>query len=172
MAESQFDPIYTELPNGAYLKHLELIQGVVSRMAANQFQCKTWSAAIVGAMVGFAVDKKEPLIAAAAVIPALVFWGLDAWFLDQERRFRELYNAAIARDPGLPTMSLNPYALSPKGFGARPAEAEAAAGGDGGQSRPKSESPKWSPAVLGFHLPFVAAALAATVYLWCGKACS
>lgn len=172
MSDSQHDPIYPNLPDGAFLKHLELIQAVVSRMAANQFQCKTWSAAIVGAMVGFAVDKKEPLIAGAALVPALVFWGLDAWFLDQERRFRDLYNAAIVRDPGLPPMSLNPYALNSKGFGGRPAEAEAVAGGDGQPSRPSKESPSFSKPVRWFHLPFVAAALAATGFLWCGRACS
>lgn len=58
----------------AKLKHLELIQGVINRLAGNSFYMKGWAVVLLSALL------------------VLVFWGLDAYFLWQERLYRVLYD--------------------------------------------------------------------------------
>jgi hypothetical protein len=89
----------------AHLKHLEMIQAVIARMAQNSFVIKGWSITLVSALIAFGGEKSDPRYAILAVAAALVFWGLDAYYLQLERRFRLLYDDAASRDMG--TLSLN-----------------------------------------------------------------
>jgi hypothetical protein len=73
------------------LEHLKLIQGVVSRMGQNSFALKGWSVTLVSALLALAVNEKSRAFAALAFFPAVLFWGLDAYYLQQERLFRRLY---------------------------------------------------------------------------------
>jgi hypothetical protein len=78
-------------------KHLEFIQSAIARMAGNSFQMKSWNVALAAAAIGFAAGKDSHARAAVlAVVPALVFWLLDAYYLQLERAFRELYGEAVA----------------------------------------------------------------------------
>ncbi len=74
-------------------KHLELIQGVVNRLAGNSFAIKGWTAALVAAIFGLAVasSNRNPSLFNIAFIPVLPLWILDAYFLWQERLYRVLY---------------------------------------------------------------------------------
>lgn len=74
------------------VKHLEFIQAVVSRLANNSFLLKGWTITLVGAFAGFAFANADWQIASIALLPITAFWGLDAYFLRQERLFRCLYN--------------------------------------------------------------------------------
>ena len=74
------------------LKHLEFIQGVISRLAANSFQMKGWSVVLVAATLILLARDGRLDAAPIAFGPILVFWGLDGYFLWQERLFRALYN--------------------------------------------------------------------------------
>lgn len=72
-------------------KHLELVQGIVNRMASNSFMLKGWAVTLdvgIFALAGKDTDKLYFLI---AYVPILVFWGLDAYYLFQERIYRSLY---------------------------------------------------------------------------------
>ena len=73
--------------------HLELLQGVISRMAGCQFLLKGWSITVVSALLAVSIQQTSPLLAAIAVVPTLMFWGLDAYYLRLERLFRALYRA-------------------------------------------------------------------------------
>ena len=75
------------------IKHLELIQGVINRLANNSFAFKAWAIVLVAAVFALAADDGDPLFLLIALIPALAFWGLDAYYLRQERLFRALYDA-------------------------------------------------------------------------------
>ena len=72
-------------------KHLEFIQGVVNRLANASFRLKGWAVVLVSALF---VLMKEAWggFFPAALLPVLFFWGLDAYFLWQERLFRALYD--------------------------------------------------------------------------------
>ena len=95
----------------AQIKHLEFIQAVVARLANDSFLMKGWALTVAGIIFGFAVDQGNWRIGAAALLPVAGFWGLDAYFLRQERLFRRLYNAV--RVPGSPverfSMNTQPY---------------------------------------------------------------
>ncbi|MCY4371047.1 MAG: hypothetical protein OXF41_16870 [bacterium] len=76
----------------AKLKHLEFIQGVINRMAGNSFLLKGWSVVLVSALLVLVSRGKGGSWALVSLIPTLVFWGLDAYFLKQERLYRTLYD--------------------------------------------------------------------------------
>ncbi len=73
------------------LKHLELIQGVINRLATNSFQLKGWAVVLVAAILVILAREGRLDAACIALAPVLVFWGLDGYFLWQERRYRALY---------------------------------------------------------------------------------
>jgi hypothetical protein len=59
----------------------------------------------VSAILGFAVKDSVSLrVAYLALVPALVFWGLDGYYLALEKRFRAIYNEGANKlaDAGYP----------------------------------------------------------------------
>lgn len=74
------------------IKHLEMIQAVIARMAGNSFALKGWAVTVTGAVLAFGADRKDTAVALLALVPAVVFWGLDGYYLALERRFRALYD--------------------------------------------------------------------------------
>jgi hypothetical protein len=121
------------------LKYFDLLQGAISRMAANSFLLKGWSVTLTTAILGLAAKDAKAMIALVALVPVLVLWGLDAYYLALERKFRELWKAAVTATA--PTFVMSPGALS---------------AGDWLQAIRR-------PAVWGLHLPLGLAAV--LVYL-------
>ncbi len=80
------------------LKHLEFIQGVINRLAANSFQMKGWAVVLVAASLVLLARACRLDAAYIALLPVLVFWGLDGYFLSQERLYRALYDDVRAHD--------------------------------------------------------------------------
>ena len=80
-------------------KHLEFIQGVVNRLATASFRMKGWAVVLASALF---VLMKEGLggLTPVALVPVLIFWGLDGYFLWQERLFRGLYDHVRVLEEG------------------------------------------------------------------------
>lgn len=74
------------------LKHLEMLQQVITRMAGNSFLVKGWSITLISALLALATKDKIQLMAYVALLPWLAFWMLDGFFLHQERLFRRLFD--------------------------------------------------------------------------------
>jgi hypothetical protein len=75
-------------------KHLEFIQDIVDRHARTSFLLKGWSVTVVAAIFVLASRGADPIILmAAGLIPSVAFWGLDAFYLQQERMYRAFYDA-------------------------------------------------------------------------------
>jgi len=93
------------------LKHLEFIQNVITRMNTNSFQLKGWSIVIVSALLAIYASTKDNYFFLVAVLPTLIFWFLDAYYLNQERKFRGLYNdvAGVVDEP----KEIKPFAMRP-----------------------------------------------------------
>ena len=91
-----------------FRKHLDLIQGVVNRLAGNSFSVKTWAVGLITVLGGLAAKDADARLSCALLLPVLCFWGLDAYYLRQERLFRKLYEKAVARDKHALGYSLNP----------------------------------------------------------------
>lgn len=77
--------------------YLTILQEVISRMATNSASSKTWSIALVSAILLVIADKGIPQLVWIAVIPVCIFVLLDAYYLGLERRFRTLYNNFIQK---------------------------------------------------------------------------
>ncbi len=73
------------------LKHLEMIQGVINRMASNSFLLKGWSVTLISALFALAAKDTNQLFIYLAYFPCVAFWSLDGFFLWQEKMYRKLY---------------------------------------------------------------------------------
>ena len=80
------------IPMEPKLKHLEFIQGVVNRLASDSFRLKGWAVVLVAALFVLLIGQGRIELAAIGIVPVLLFWGLDGYFLWQERLFRALYD--------------------------------------------------------------------------------
>jgi hypothetical protein len=54
------------------------------------------------------VDSGNPWLAVASGFTTALFWGLDAYFLHSERRFRGLYDRVRAKNRAVPELSMDP----------------------------------------------------------------
>ncbi len=83
------------------IKHLEFIQNVITRMNTNSFQIKGWSIMIVSALMAIYASTQNSYFFLAAIFPILIFWFLDAYYLNQELKFRGFYDnvAGVADNP-------------------------------------------------------------------------
>lgn len=78
------------------LKHLEMLQAIISRMARNSFLLKGWNVVLVSAIFALASTESKSALVFLAYLPAVIFWLLDGYFLRQERLFRKLYDKVRA----------------------------------------------------------------------------
>jgi hypothetical protein len=81
--------------NPATIAHLNQLQAIISRLAGNSAQCKTWCVAIVSALLSFAAASKNDKFVTIAIIPVVIFCLIDAAYLGREKAFRELYNSIV-----------------------------------------------------------------------------
>jgi hypothetical protein len=88
-------------------KHLEFIQNIITRINTNSFMIKGWSVTLVGALFGLAADKANIKFAIIAYLPVILFWGLDGFFLSQEKQYRKLYEKVASTPEDQIDFSLN-----------------------------------------------------------------
>ena len=81
------------------LKHLEFIQGVINRLASDSFRVKGWSVVLIAALFLLLAREGRIEFAPIGFVVVIVFWGLDGYFLWQERLFRALYDHVRSLDP-------------------------------------------------------------------------
>lgn len=94
-----------------YIKHLEFIQDVITRMNSNSFSIKEWAITVMAALLALYASSANALYIFVAIIPTIMFWFLDAYYLQQERKFRGVYNDVIKKENNIPlfTMPINNY---------------------------------------------------------------
>lgn len=85
------------MDNEAKIAHLGFIQGVINRMGSNSFLVKGWTVALVAAIFALASKDTNQNFIYIALLPIICFWFIDAYYLHQEKLFRELY-AGVAND--------------------------------------------------------------------------
>jgi hypothetical protein len=93
------------------IKHLEMIQLIINRMASNSFLVKAWCVTLVAAILTLSAKDSDKRFIAVAYYPVLMFWILDGYFLHQERLFRKLYDFVLTQ----PEESVN-FSMDTKSF--------------------------------------------------------
>lgn len=89
------------------LKHLEMIQGIINRMAGNSFFLKGWSVTLISALFALAAKDSNQLFLYLAYFPCAAFWSLDGYFLWQERMYRKLYQDVANKNVGAIDFDMN-----------------------------------------------------------------
>lgn len=89
------------------LKHLEFIQNVINRMNSNSFLIKGWAITLVSALFALAAKDANLDYVLITYIAIPLFWGLDGYYLSQERQYRSLYDFVAGRDENLIDFSMD-----------------------------------------------------------------
>lgn len=87
--------------------HFELIQGVIGRLANNSLTCKSWAVTLVAAAAALTAKDALWYFSLAGAIPPIMFWYLDAFYLQRERTFRTLYERLVKDPASIAPMSLD-----------------------------------------------------------------
>ena len=91
----QHQPDYTE----GRTRHLDMIQGVVSRLAGNSAVMKRYCIVMVAVGVPIFKTLGDPWVVVVLIVMVGVFWLLDAKYLQHEKWFRNLYDQVRAEEP-------------------------------------------------------------------------
>lgn len=80
-------------------KEIDLIQGVINRMASNSFMLKGWLISLIAVVLALSKDSlfscNAFFVCSILCLPILIFWYLDAFFLHREKCYRALYEWVI-----------------------------------------------------------------------------
>lgn len=95
--------------------HLSIMQSVIQRMATNSSSSKAWCITLVSAILVIVADKGKPQYAWIAVIPAFLFFVLDAYYLALEKGFRNSYNSFIEKLHSERLAASDLFVVVPKG---------------------------------------------------------
>jgi hypothetical protein len=84
------------------IRHLEMIQAVITRMASNSFMLKGWAVTLIAGVFVLASRDSNPVYFLIAYIPVVLFWFLDSYYLQLERKFRVHYkDVSNQKEPDL-----------------------------------------------------------------------
>ena len=95
MADESFVSLFWPADNPAITAHINLLQGIINRLAGNSASCKTWCLTLVGALVTFAGATRNPAVVTFALVPVAIFGLLDTMYLAQEEAYRSLFNQVV-----------------------------------------------------------------------------
>ena len=97
------------------IKHLEMIESIIERMGSNSFQLKGWAVtlvSIIGALAARETDRRFFLL---DFIPLIAFWAIDAFYLQSERKYKELYKQVRAKKEEEIGFDMDTHAIPTKG---------------------------------------------------------
>jgi hypothetical protein len=98
-------------------KEIDLIQGVINRMASNSFMLKGWLISLIAVVLALSKDSlfscNAIFVCSILCFPILIFWYLDAFFLHREKCYRALYEWVIknrmSTNENLYSLNYRPY---------------------------------------------------------------
>ncbi|OOQ06042.1 hypothetical protein KVC78_06950 [Helicobacter pylori] len=78
------------------IEELKILQGVINRMVQNSLECKKWTLALVVGVLSLKIESISNSYGLCVLrVLLLCFWFLDAYYLMQEKLFREQYRWLI-----------------------------------------------------------------------------
>ena len=79
------------------IKHLEMVETIIERMSRNCFQLKGWAMTLVTVVGALGAKESDKRFVFLAFVPIIGFWLLDAFYLQQERKYAALYRSICER---------------------------------------------------------------------------
>ena len=89
------------------MQYFEFIQNVITRLNSNSFMIKGWSITIASALLALSASTGNNNILFIVCMPVIVFWILDTIYLQNERKFRSLFNEAVKKDSNIGLYEIN-----------------------------------------------------------------
>jgi len=94
------------------MKHLEMIEAVIERMGNNSFQLKGWAVTLVSVVSTLAAQGTDKRFFLITFIPLFSFWFLDAYYLQMERKYRQLYKIVSGKEENLIDFNMDTKGLT------------------------------------------------------------
>lgn len=79
------------------IRFLEMIQNLITRMATNSFMLKGWAVTLVAGTFALSDTESNYLFFLISYVPIILFWFLDSYYLQLERKYRKLYNNTLEK---------------------------------------------------------------------------
>lgn len=136
--------------NESVIKHLEFVERVIERLAGNSFILKGWAITVVAAILALAAKDTNREFALVALLPAISFWGLDAYYLRRERLFRCLYEDIRKGAGNSDRSNVEAFSLSVSNYGG---------------NVPSWFKTLWSPTIVGIHAVTLLAVVIVLMFL-------
>ncbi len=95
--------------------HLEIMQGVIQRMAENSRSCKVWCVTLVSAILVLVARTGNAEHATIALAPIFLLFVLDAYHLALEGGFRESYDNFVDKVHRGRASASDLFKISPRG---------------------------------------------------------
>lgn len=105
--------------SSAVQTHINILQGLIQRMAENSRSSKTWCITLTSATLILVVRLEKPDYTLLALIPTILFLLLDTYYLALERSFRSSLNLFVRKLHNNELSSYDLYMLDPTGFNMR-----------------------------------------------------
>lgn len=74
------------------VKHLEMINGIINRLGSDSFKLKGWSVTLAAGIFALSSKDSKYVFFLVVYVPLIVFWILDTYYLQLERKYRNLYD--------------------------------------------------------------------------------
>jgi hypothetical protein len=114
MNVSNPQPVTAE--SSAAHKYLDILQGVISRMASNSANCKSLCITLVSAIAVVITNKERSSYVLITLIPVLLFCFLDAYYLGLEQGFRVTYNDFVKKMQNSAATTKDLFVIIPRGI--------------------------------------------------------
>lgn len=96
MTDNNQMTLFDKKSHPAVKAHIDMLQGVISRMAKNSASCKSWAIPMVIAVITLSLEKGI-VPTTTAFIPIGLFYLLDCYYLGLERKFKDRQRDFIAK---------------------------------------------------------------------------
>jgi len=105
--------------------HINTLQSIISRHANYSLNCKAWCVTVITAMIIFFYEERQTINSFIFLLPIIVFYLLDCFYLGLERLFKQNYNdfikklqtdSKIEKDIKISTKGKNKFIFFLKGF--------------------------------------------------------
>lgn len=77
------------------IRNLEMVQQIITRMEANSFALKGWTVTLIAGIFTLSAKDSNNIFILITFVPIIVFLLLDSYYLQLQRKYRDLYNLIL-----------------------------------------------------------------------------